>query len=1402
MKNKLFKRLFSVILALAIVAGIIPVTVTAVPSFSAGGTAGESAENPILIDSMDQLIAEMEKNVTSPTYYKLTEDVSHETSIEYFDGREYHTGDDGYTTVRKPEMAQCVVGTGKKFLELDGYDIHYKNNVNFNLGDDNSMFWGSGPKYDSLTFFYLGEGCDLTVSNTTGDDAEVWYDGWMHNRTNFFGGPNYIYTAVRDVFRVESGAELTVNNTDIKAGRNRKIWMVHSYYTDKEGETNLLASITYNGFAYEQIYGSAIVANGGKVTINGGYIEGRGGYRGSFNVSGVPDWNKDSIADMVWGGDFTTDDMIENCLSNVGTKAAVQIAGEGSTVIINDGEFWGCGGADVIGITGLNGGSVNEYTLRINAGTFDTSKTDKERLPDRCAGVVNSGPWPWSHSNWMLWANCRCIRDTLRGDIGIPAVDGYGNNVFNTKMVHVYIDDEEPEDECIDNADLDFRRKSDHDTIIVKPREGKAYSFTDTHTWYNYNDRAHYKIYAYSGGKLVAGTVSGGGTLYNGPESDQTLFFSAESHFDMTDADNPYFDRAHIVNCKWVLYEEDENGNLINSYQRVTSPFKTEHKIDEEHGDGHTVYNFKISMSSFTGFSDVTMDENHTYYMVANMEEFFYGKLGSDYYRPLSYMENVFQDWTDGVYDGDGVLDFYYNMGLEIVYGQSLATCGAEVVYSNAVYGGDPELTFNDAFNEMASKTSGNYPIGTLTYQWQYLDGDTWKDTAYSTKTAASAISALNKHEGLTGKQVRLKITPDFYDKVPIYSNVCTVQKDQNTREPNTGIHSWREDPNHPGKYILESIYYTDMQEYLIQPHVSNTWDPSTLDWSNAKDDPVFDNLDMGYYDVFTRFKATDDCEAGTLVNRSKVAVGPYTLTQGFEIRYDGKPVDEVIVEVGKEFKLYAVANPEDATDKSIINRISWSPESDKTQMISARWLATYHKFENNYTGSSIWLRGDEVGVVTVQALTTLENGTNVLHKVTIRIVPEGYVPYTVSVVNRGTKVPEGGSFTPLIALHARNESKLDAELLPDREIKAQLQSQMLKQQLRDRLTWGLVDGRITQVNRVTVTNGKANININSGKITLNDTAKPGDVIRFIGVLNDPYLGSITFQGYITVVAAPAVEVHTHNYESFDAYDNTDFHYRVCECGEKISENHSFTEYTVEEATETSNKVCGYVCPCGYSYTETVDGTIKTHIHTLEYVYDNHDHWQICTDEDCPDEYSTEHQGHSFELQADDEGNEGYVCRVCKYCATEPLATLSGTVVSFGKATDNVTLQLIAEGYPEADYEVVVKGNSATYSIEGIAAGTYTLRVMKANHVTREYTVVVSSTSVVQDVKIHLLGDVTGDGRVRSNDLSVVYDHVSGEALIEDDYIFACADIDGNGRLRSNDVTKMYDHTTGDKPLW
>ena len=1245
MNRNLFKKLCSALIALSIVMGLVPISAAAVPSFSSAGTSvGKSRENPILIDSMDQLIEEMEKNTKGETYYKLTEDISHETSVLTITGSDWMTGDDGFTTVREPEMAQCVVGTGKKFLELDGNDIHYKNNVNFNHAN-NSKFYQTGTKYDSLTFFYLGKGCDLTVTNTTDDDARVWYDGWMHNRTNFFGGPNYIYTAVRDVFRVESGAELTVNNTDIKAGRNRKIWMVNSFYLDKDKETNLIVRLTWNGFAYEQIYGSAIVANGGKVTINGGYIEGRGGYRNEFNVTGLQDWDTGNVSGLI--GDWTTDDMIKNCLSNVGAKAAVQIAGEGSTVIINGGEFWGCGGANVIGINTLNGGSVKEYTLRINAGTFDTSKTDKERVPDRNAGSVNDGPWTFSALVWDFWANCRAIRDTLRGNIGIPAVDGYGENVFNTKMVHVYIDDEEPEDECIDNDDLDFRYKSDSDTIIVKPRVQTDYWHTDTHTWHDYNDRAHYQIYAYSKGRLLVGP-NAGADLYHGPAEAPGLYFSAESHFDLTDEDNPYFhftSLAHFAHGKWVLYEEDKKGNLINTYMQSTPAFHTEHR------DGHTIFNFKISMNAFT---DVEWNDDHKYYLVAYMEERFGSNVG--YYLQHSYTTGVFRDVKDGVLDG--IYDYDYHYGLEIIYGEdycsSFATSGAEVTYSNAVYGSEPVLTFNDDFKKLK---------GSKIFQWQVLEGDAWVDKGYYALTADAVIDALIKHEGLSGKQVRMKITS--YDGIypdALYSNVCEVQPAQNTREPKINVFDWSEDPVNKGKYVLKSTSPNDAQEWLIYPYNSSR-ELSELDWDTAVSTPVFDNLNVGAYNIYTRYKATDDYCAGTEIARTRAVAGPYTKLAGVMVTQGNKTLRELYVEVGETFTLDLTSLPIGAP----LSSPKWIPESGKTGLLAVEYRGGLQPFDKSFAASRLEFTALKTGSIVITATSLLEDGSTTSDTVNVIVIPKGFVPYTISLLNSGVEVPEGGTYTPSLRMHDLSETKLtnrapaiptpgkntlnkqrlDKPILDPSDIllsdtRERLQSQLLA----SKLTWTLLDGRISQINRNTITNGKADINVSSGKITLNDTAKPGDIIRFVGFLDDPYLGRIDVPGYIKVAADPASEVHTHDYTSYVEKDAT-AHYRICECGEKITERHSFSNYTIQDGNGTSRVTGKYVCACGYSYTKTMDAPTERHAHTLEYAYDDESHWQICVDEACPDEYSAAHQAHSFTAVTDAEGREGNVCSVC-----------------------------------------------------------------------------------------------------------------------------------------------------------
>lgn len=160
---------------------------------------------------------------------------------------------------------------------------------------------------------------------------------------------------------------------------------------------------------------------------------------------------------------------------------------------------------------------------------------------------------------------------------------------------------------------------------------------------------------------------------------------------------------------------------------------------------------------------------------------------------------------------------------------------------------------------------------------------------------------------------------------------------------------------------------------------------------------------------------------------------------------------------------------------------------------------------------------------------------------------------------------------------------------------------------------------------------------------------------------------------------------------------------------------------------------------------------------------------------------------------------------VCAYCFSIPGAagvTVSGTVTSFGSDADEVTLQLIESGMSEPSYEAVVTGNSADYSVSAVAAGTYTLKVMKKNHVTREYTVTVGTDDVTQDVKIHLRGDIDGNGTVTMMDVTRANAYVKGTVKLND-YALKCADVVGtDGNVTMMDVTRLKAHVKGSSLLW
>ena len=151
-------------------------------------------------------------------------------------------------------------------------------------------------------------------------------------------------------------------------------------------------------------------------------------------------------------------------------------------------------------------------------------------------------------------------------------------------------------------------------------------------------------------------------------------------------------------------------------------------------------------------------------------------------------------------------------------------------------------------------------------------------------------------------------------------------------------------------------------------------------------------------------------------------------------------------------------------------------------------------------------------------------------------------------------------------------------------------------------------------------------------------------------------------------------------------------------------------------------------------------------------------------------------------------------------CTESSGATLSGTATSYLSDSEPVTIELV-QGV-ELKYSTTVTGNNASYSIPNVEAGTYTLWVMKKNHVKRSYKTVVNGDTT-KDVKICPIGDATNDGKVNMFDYNAVYKHVArNPELAEGSYQKACADVTGDGKVNMFDYNAIYKHVAKTKPLW
>ncbi len=145
--------------------------------------------------------------------------------------------------------------------------------------------------------------------------------------------------------------------------------------------------------------------------------------------------------------------------------------------------------------------------------------------------------------------------------------------------------------------------------------------------------------------------------------------------------------------------------------------------------------------------------------------------------------------------------------------------------------------------------------------------------------------------------------------------------------------------------------------------------------------------------------------------------------------------------------------------------------------------------------------------------------------------------------------------------------------------------------------------------------------------------------------------------------------------------------------------------------------------------------------------------------------------------------------------------SLYGNVISFGDEAEEVTIEIFTENSEEAVETITLTGNNTNFFVEEFEKGNYTIRVSKLNHVTREYEVVIGDTGVTQNIEIHLIGDINGDGKIMLTDYTAILKHVKKTALLED-YALACADVDGNGKVMITDYSAVLRHVKKTSTLW
>ena len=152
---------------------------------------------------------------------------------------------------------------------------------------------------------------------------------------------------------------------------------------------------------------------------------------------------------------------------------------------------------------------------------------------------------------------------------------------------------------------------------------------------------------------------------------------------------------------------------------------------------------------------------------------------------------------------------------------------------------------------------------------------------------------------------------------------------------------------------------------------------------------------------------------------------------------------------------------------------------------------------------------------------------------------------------------------------------------------------------------------------------------------------------------------------------------------------------------------------------------------------------------------------------------------------------EGVRVRTCDNCD----AAEEGVVASTG-----ITI-VVKDKSGKVVLERVTSGDLTSFYITNFTDGEYTITFSKANYATRTYPVTVSGGQARCDFKLHLLGDINGDGKLNTTDVARANAHAKGVTTLTD-YAFVCADVTQDGRVNTLDVARLNAHAKGLNLIW